>query len=127
MEINGIETNEQIRYDSLNLSPEMLAVLEKKGYEMATPVQGGCIPFLMEGKDVVAKAPTGTGKTFAFGIPIVKHTDPATKYVSSLILAPHGSWRCKFGTNSPASARPRRGCGWCAFTVGSPSTSRSPR
>ncbi|MCD7929044.1 MAG: DEAD/DEAH box helicase [Clostridiales bacterium] len=88
MEINGIETNEQIRYDSLNLSPEMLAVLEKKGYEMATPVQGGCIPFLMEGQDVVAKAPTGTGKTFAFGIPIVEHTDPATKYVSSLILAP---------------------------------------
>ncbi len=88
MEINGIETNEQIRYDSLNLSPEMLAVLQRKGYELATPVQGGCIPFLMEGRDVVAKAPTGTGKTFAFGIPIVEHTDPATKYVSSLILAP---------------------------------------
>ena len=39
MEINGIETNEQIRYDSLNLSPELLSALTKKGYEIATPTQ----------------------------------------------------------------------------------------
>ena len=88
MEINGIEHNEQVRYDSLNLSPELLSALEKKGYEVATPVQGGCIPYLMDRRDVVAKAPTGTGKTFAFGIPIVEHTDPASSDVTSLILAP---------------------------------------
>ena len=88
MEINGIEHNETVRYDSLNLSPELLAALEKKGYEVATPIQAGCIPFLMERRDVVAKAPTGTGKTFAFGIPIVEHTDSASTEVSSLILAP---------------------------------------
>ena len=88
MEVNGIETTEEIRYDSLNLSPEMMGVLEKKGFQTATPVQGGCIPFLMEYKDVVAKAPTGTGKTFAFGIPVVEHTDPAGTDVTALILAP---------------------------------------
>ena len=88
MEINGIEHNEQVRYDSLNLSPELLSALEKKGYEVATPVQGGCIPYLMDRRDVVAKAPTGTGKTFAFGIPIVEHTDPASSDITSLILAP---------------------------------------
>jgi ATP-dependent RNA helicase DeaD len=88
MEINGIEHNEEVRYDSLNLSPELLAALEKKGYQVATPIQGGCIPYLMEKKDVVAKAPTGTGKTFAFGIPIVEHTDPDSTDVTSLILAP---------------------------------------
>ena len=88
MEVNGIETTEEIRYDSLNLSPEIMGVLEKKGFQTATPVQGGCIPFLMEYKDVVAKAPTGTGKTFAFGIPVVEHTDPASTDVTALILAP---------------------------------------
>ncbi len=88
MEINGIEMNEEVRYDSLNLSPEIMKVLKQKGYEIATPIQGGCIPPLLEHKDVVAKAPTGTGKTFAFGIPIVEHTDPAGKDVTSLILAP---------------------------------------
>ena len=88
MEVNGIETTEEIRYDSLNLSSEIMAVLEKKGFQTATPVQGGCIPFLMDYQDVVAKAPTGTGKTFAFGIPIVEHTDPAGKDVTALVLAP---------------------------------------
>ena len=88
MEVNGIETTEEIRYESLNLSPEIMGVLKKKGFQTATPVQGGCIPFLMEYRDVVAKAPTGTGKTFAFGIPIVEHTDPAGKDVTALVLAP---------------------------------------
>ncbi len=88
MEINGIEHNELVRYDSLGLTPELLSALQRKGYEVATPIQGGCIPYLMERRDVVAKAPTGTGKTFAFGIPIVEHTDPASTDVTSLILAP---------------------------------------
>lgn len=88
MEVNGVETAEIIRYDSLHLSPEIMGVLEKKGFEMATPIQGGCIPFLMEYKDVVAKAPTGTGKTFAFGIPVVEHTEPQGAEVTTLILAP---------------------------------------
>lgn len=88
MEVNGIETVEAIRYDSLHLSSEIMEVLEQKGFTMATPVQGGCIPFLMEYKDVVAKAPTGTGKTFAFGIPLVEHTVPGDTAVTALVLAP---------------------------------------
>lgn len=88
MEINGVEINEVVRYDSLNLSPELLTVLHKKGFEMATPIQGGAIPYLMEKRDVVAKAPTGTGKTFAFGIPMLEHIDPASEEVTGLILAP---------------------------------------
>lgn len=88
MEINGVEVDENIRYDSLGLSPEVMQALNKKGYIMATPVQGGSIPSLLEWKDVVAKAPTGTGKTFAFGIPIVEHIDPASNNVLALVLAP---------------------------------------
>lgn len=88
MEINGVETAEALRYDTLALSPEVMGALQHKGYEVATPIQSGCIPFLMDDQDVVAKAPTGTGKTYAFGIPIVEHTDPEGTDVTSLILAP---------------------------------------
>ena len=88
MEINGVETAEARRYDTLALSPEVMGALQHKGYEVATPIQSGCIPFLMDDQDVVAKAPTGTGKTYAFGIPIVEHTDPEGTDVTSLILAP---------------------------------------
>ena len=88
MEINGEEVNEIVRYDELKLSPEIMRALEKKGYVQATPVQGGAIPYFMEWRDVIAKAPTGTGKTFAFGIPMVEHVDPASDAVQGLVLAP---------------------------------------
>ena len=88
MEINGEEVNEIVRYDELKLSPEIMRALEKKGYVQATPVQGGAIPYFMEWRDVIAKAPTGTGKTFAFGIPMVEHIDPRGDAVQGLVLAP---------------------------------------
>ena len=88
MEINGEQVNEVVRYDQLELSPELMRAIEKKGYVQATPVQGGAIPYFMEWRDVIAKAPTGTGKTFAFGIPMVEHVDPASDAVQGLVLAP---------------------------------------
>ena len=88
MEINGETVNEVKRYTELGLSPEIMKALDKKGYAVATPVQSGAIPFFMDWQDVIAKAPTGTGKTFAFGIPMVEHTDPESKDVTGLVLAP---------------------------------------
>ena len=88
MEINGEQVNEVVRYDHLGLSPEIMKALDKKGYVQATPVQGGAIPYFMAWKDVIAKAPTGTGKTFAFGIPMVEHIDPDSDAVQGLVLAP---------------------------------------
>ncbi|WP_186567134.1 DEAD/DEAH box helicase [Lawsonibacter celer] len=88
MEINGEQTNEVVRYDQLGLSPEVMRAIEKKGYVQATPVQAGAIPYFMEWRDVIAKAPTGTGKTFAFGIPMVEHVDPSGEDVQALVLAP---------------------------------------
>ena len=88
MEINGEQINETKRYDEMGLSPEVMKALNKKGYERATPVQSGAIPYFMEGRDVIAKAPTGTGKTFAFGIPMVEHADPESTDVNFLVLAP---------------------------------------
>ncbi len=83
-----MEVTQGVRFDTLNLSPEIMKALEKRGIELSTPVQAGCIPPMMEWKDVVAKAPTGTGKTFAYGIPIVEHIDPEDETVQAVILAP---------------------------------------
>ena len=88
MEINGQTVNEIIHYDQLGLSPALMRALDKKGYVQATPVQGGAIPYFMEWKDVIAKAPTGTGKTFAFGIPMVEHIDSESRDINALVLAP---------------------------------------
>lgn len=75
-------------FQDLGLSESMLKALEKKGYGYPTSIQKEAIPPLMEWKDVIAKAPTGTGKTFAFGIPMVEHVDPECEDVQGLILAP---------------------------------------
>ena len=88
MEINGEQVNEIVNYAQLDLSPEIMKAIDKKGYVQATPVQAGAIPYFMDWKDVIAKAPTGTGKTFAFGIPMVEHVDPAGEDVQGLVLAP---------------------------------------
>ncbi|MFI3254377.1 MAG: DEAD/DEAH box helicase [Eubacteriales bacterium] len=77
-----------VDYDKLNLSPEMMQAVGKKGYVTATAVQSLAIPPLQEWHDVIAKAPTGTGKTFAFGIPMVEHIDPEATHIQGLILAP---------------------------------------
>ena len=75
-------------FDSFGLSEATMRAIRNKGYEISTPVQAGCIPPMLEGKDVIAKAPTGTGKTFAFGIPIVERIDPESEEVQAVILAP---------------------------------------
>ncbi|MCI8526695.1 MAG: DEAD/DEAH box helicase [Oscillospiraceae bacterium] len=77
-----------ISFQELGLSEEILMALEKKGYGYPTRVQAEAIPPLMAWKDVIAKAPTGTGKTFAFGIPMIEHIDAACPDLQGLILAP---------------------------------------
>ena len=79
---------EGVRMDALGLIEPILRAMQKKGIELSTPVQAGCIPPMMEGKDVIAKAPTGTGKTFAFGLPILQHIDTEEEAVQAVILAP---------------------------------------
>ncbi len=77
-----------ITFAQLGLSEAMLKALEKKGYGYPTTIQQEAIPSFMQWKDVIAKAPTGTGKTFAFGIPMIEHVDPECSDVQGLILAP---------------------------------------
>ena len=88
MEIDGVVVQDTYFYKDMNLSEAIMKALDKKGFTQATAIQGGAIPYFMQGRDVVAKAPTGTGKTFAFGIPMVEHVDPESDQVQGLILAP---------------------------------------
>lgn len=80
--------NEPITFQSLWLPEPIMLALEEKGYGYPTRVQAEAIGPLMAWKDVIAKAPTGTGKTFAFGIPMIAHVDPTSEEVQGLILAP---------------------------------------
>ena len=77
-----------ITFQNLGLSDAMLKALEKKGYGYPTTIQAEAIPHFMQWRDVIAKAPTGTGKTFAFGIPMIEHIDAESDAVQGLILAP---------------------------------------
>ena len=88
MEINGAQVKETYYYKDMGLSEATMKALDKKGFAQATPIQGGAIPYFMDWRDVVAKAPTGTGKTFAFGIPMVEHIAPESSDIQALILAP---------------------------------------
>ncbi|HOD92534.1 MAG TPA: DEAD/DEAH box helicase [Clostridia bacterium] len=76
------------KFDDLNLSEGIIKALNKKEYVYSSTVQSDVIPPLMEYKDVIAKAPTGTGKTYAFGIPLLEQLDYDNKEVQALILAP---------------------------------------
>jgi ATP-dependent RNA helicase DeaD len=78
----------QITFQDLGLSENMLKALEKRGYGYPTRIQAEAIPVFLEWRDVIAKAPTGTGKTFAFGIPMIEHIDPQSEDLQGLILAP---------------------------------------
>ena len=64
-----------MKFKDLNLSPDLLAAVERAGFEEATPIQSETIPLALEGKDVIGQAQTGTGKTAAFGLPMLEKID----------------------------------------------------
>ena len=84
MEITAAQSN----FDALELSAETLASLEAKGYTGPTDVQAQTIPRAMAGRDLVVQSRTGTGKTAAFGIPLVEKLDLEHDGIQALILAP---------------------------------------
>lgn len=79
---------EDITFKELDLSPEVMDSLKKMGVKRPTTVQQKAIPLLMDNMSVIAKAPTGTGKTFAFAIPIIEYLNMEVDFVQALILAP---------------------------------------
>ena len=75
-------------FRELGIDERILRALDDKGLSVPTRVQQEAITPLMDWRDVIAKAPTGTGKTFAFGIPMIQHIDPANDQIQALVLAP---------------------------------------
>ena len=64
-------------FGSLNLPEDLLDVIARMGFTEPTPIQRQSIPILLDGKDLVGKAETGTGKTLAFSVPLICHIDPS--------------------------------------------------
>lgn len=77
-----------IRFEDLGLCPEMLKAVKKMGFEEASPIQAKAIPVVMEGRDIIGQAQTGTGKTAAFGIPLLQKIDQKNKKLQAIILCP---------------------------------------
>ena len=77
-----------MQFEQTALSREMQRAIQDMGFTEMTEVQEKTIPEMMEGKDVIAKAPTGTGKTCAFGVPIIERIDGESDALQCLILAP---------------------------------------
>jgi len=75
-------------FTDLPLSPEVLRGLNRMGLTRLTPIQAAAIPLLLEGRDVVGQAETGTGKTAAFGVPMVMKVDPSEPHTQGLVLCP---------------------------------------
>ncbi len=79
---------ETIRFEDLEVDSRILRAVTEMGFEAATPIQAQAIPVQMEGRDIVGQAQTGTGKTAAFGIPLLQKVDPKEKNLQAMILCP---------------------------------------
>src|SRR5436190_1943625 len=75
-------------FADLGLSESTLQALQDVGYEKPSPIQEQAIPPLLAGGDIIGQAQTGSGKTAAFGLPIVEHVDPTENDVQALVLTP---------------------------------------
>lgn len=83
-----IEEATGTRFSDLGLSAEICSSLEQAGYITPTPIQAATIPYLLEGKDVLGQAQTGTGKTAAFALPLLNRIDTSKRAPQILVLAP---------------------------------------
>ncbi|QTL35385.1 MULTISPECIES: DEAD/DEAH box helicase [Pseudoalteromonas] len=80
--------SEPVTFESLDLSPAILKAVEELGYQSPSEIQAQCIPLLLERKDVLGLAQTGTGKTAAFALPLLNNVDASVKQPQILVLTP---------------------------------------
>lgn len=79
---------EEVKFEELGLCPEIMKAVNKMGFEEASPIQAKAIPAMREGRDIIGQAQTGTGKTAAFGIPLLEKIDPKDKKLQAVVLCP---------------------------------------
>ena len=83
-----MSTIQHKRFDDLTLSTELQQAVASMGFEDLTPIQSGAIPLILDGKDIIGQAQTGTGKTLAFGIPMLELLAPQGRKLEGLVLCP---------------------------------------
>lgn len=77
-----------VTFKEFGLSPELMKAVSKMGFEEATPIQAATIPLSLQNRDVIGQAQTGTGKTAAFGIPLIEKIDMNNDAVQAIVVAP---------------------------------------
>ena len=89
MEVNyNKKEEEKLRYDESGLNEKIIRAVSEMGFEYMSPIQQAAIPVMMQGKDIIGQAQTGTGKTAAFGIPLLEKIDPDNKHLQAVVLCP---------------------------------------
>lgn len=81
-------TEQQISYKESGIDERIIRAVEEMGFENMTPIQAQAIPIMLEGKDIIGQAQTGTGKTAAFGIPLIQNIDIDSKALQAIVLCP---------------------------------------
>ena len=79
MSSKEVKEEVKIRYDESGLDERIIRAVTEMGFEYMSPIQAAAIPVMMEGVDIIGQAQTGTGKTAAFGIPLLSKVDPENK------------------------------------------------
>lgn len=87
-EMEDLRKEALLRYEESGIDERILRAVGEMGFEIMTPIQSAAIPVLMEGRDVIGQAQTGTGKTAAFGIPMLQRIDPADRSLQGMVLCP---------------------------------------
>ena len=92
---------ETIRFQDVTLTKEVEKAIADMGFEEMTPIQAMTIPPILDGRDVVGQAQTGTGKTIAFAIPIIEAVKQRSKRTHAIVLCPTREWpsRCRRRSN----------------------------
>ncbi|MBP1757438.1 MAG: box helicase domain protein, partial [Firmicutes bacterium] len=109
-----------ISFNELPLSYEIQRAVADMGFEEATPIQSESIPHILEGRDMLGQAQTGTGKTCAFGIPVIEKVDRDNNHVQFIILAPTRELAIQIADEMHAVAKYKEGIRILAVYGGQP-------
>ena len=114
------EINNQVTFDSMDLSKEILLAIKDMGFTTPSTVQARTIPLMMQGIDINAIAPTGTGKTCAFGIPMLEYVQLQDENIQEVVLAPTRELALQIGDELTKLAKYIKGCRIAVLYGGQP-------
>ncbi|MBQ7851107.1 MAG: DEAD/DEAH box helicase, partial [Clostridia bacterium] len=114
------EMNTAASFETMDLSREILRAIADMGFTVPSTVQARTIPLMMDGADINAIAPTGTGKTVAFGIPMLEYVQLQDECVQEVVLAPTRELALQIGDELTKLAKYIKGCRIAVLYGGQP-------